>query len=261
MGFIGSAVSNELKMRGHDVVSIDRAHGRNIFDPRLKNWLKDTDTLIHLAGVLGTEELFDNAEVAVQINVGGTVRVLQACAASGVRFLGITMPDVWANVYQATKRCARDMATAWHINFELPVAHVLAYNVFGVGQKVHGVQKIVPTFAHRAWRGQPIPIWGSGYQPVDLVPVEEVARVYADQVENGEFKDEIVHAGSGFPMTVLEVAERVMEITDSRAIEHHPMRKGEQERIAVSPTMMSMSIDEWEIAFRKTVNWYKKERP
>ena len=257
-GFLGSAVVRELENRGHDVERVDLSLGQDITEHFELRW---ETTVVHLAGVLGTEELFDRPQEAIRVNVGGTTNVLNACRRANARFLGITMPDVWVNVYQATKRCAKDMALAWHDAFDVPVSFVLAYNVFGKGQKVHGVQKIVPTFATRAWRNQPLPVWGSGTQVVDLVSVDHVAKVFVDQVENGKFKGEIQHAGSGWPLTVNEVAEMVIGLTGSEAgITHLPMRKGEQGAAAVAPFTSEDPI-EWERSFRETVEWYREERP
>jgi UDP-glucose 4-epimerase len=260
-GFIGKAVGQELKRRGHEVDAIDRTSGRDIMSPNLGRWLADTDAVIHLAGILGTEELFATPYDAIRMNVDGTVRVLQVCADTGAKYLGITMPDVWANVYQATKRAARDMASVWHINFGVPVSHVLAYNVFGAGQKVHGVQKIVPTFASHAWRNEPIPVWGNGMQAVDLVPVTSVARVFADELEQGEFKDTIRHAGSGKKRTVFEIAEKIITHTGSTGgVEYLPMRRGEQGATAIAPDD-EMPCAEWEALLFETVDWYKEDRP
>lgn len=259
-GFIGKAISFGLSQNGHEVDTIDRSSGRDIFHPHLTKWC-EADVVIHLAGILGTEELFDTPYDAIRTNIEGTVRVLQACHATGAKFLGITMPDVWANVYQSTKRAAKDLATAWHINYNLPVAHVLAYNVFGPGQKVRGVQKIVPTFAHRAWRGEPLPMWGSGEQIVDLVPVGMVAAQFLTTIEQGEFKDNVVHAGSGRPQKVIDVANRINEWTGNPAgIKYLPMRKGEGGHIAVAPRQ-TIRCEPLNKLLRGTVDWYRTDRP
>lgn len=260
-GFIGTAVRKELLRRGHAVLSLDRRLGVDVLGPDLAYHIEGEDAVVHLAGVLGTEELFTSPYEAIRVNIEGTTRVLESCRLAGAKFLGITMPDVWANVYQATKRAAFDMATAWHVNYDVPVAHVLAYNVFGRGQKVHGVQKIIPTFAHRSWRNEPLPVWGTGMQFVDLVPVEYVAEVFADTLENGEFKGETVHAGSGIAQTVIDVAQRINDWTGNPAgIEYLPMRKGEQGSIAVAPEE-TMSCDVLNRQLRDTVNWYVEDRP
>lgn len=221
-GFIGTAVTRHAHLRGWEVVPVDRTTGVDV----LSDPLPEGDAVIHLAGMLGTSELFDDPHDAVRVNVNGTLTVLQHCEETGMGFVGITMPDVWQNVYQATKRCARDLASAWHRHHGLRVSHVCAYNAFGSGQKLGPVQKLIPTFADRAWRGLPLPVWGDGSQPVDLVHVDDVARMLLDATRYGD--DAVFDAGTGETRSVNEVAHHIREITGSASpVEYLPMRKGE----------------------------------
>lgn len=225
-GFIGQYVQEALGKAHHDCTVLDRPDSvldlTDQADP-------DCDAVIHLAGVLGTSELFADFDTAIDVNIKGTQRVLEYCRRSDARFVGITMPSVWANVYQATKLCSRTLATAWHESFGVPVSHVRAYNAFGVGQK-HGPghpQKIIPTFASLAYRNEPIPIWGDGEQTVDLVSASDVASVLIQALEFGD--DEVFDAGSGEEWTVNMVARFVIGVTGSMSdIQHFPMRDGER---------------------------------
>jgi UDP-glucose 4-epimerase len=223
-GFIGRYVQADLQRTGHHPIILDRPA-----DVRDIAGMATADAVIHLAGVLGTSELFDDFDTAVDVNIKGTQRVLEYCRHSGARFVGITMPSVWANVYQATKLCSRTLATAWHESFGVPVSHVRAYNAFGIGQKFGAghPQKIIPTFSTLAHRGEPIPIWGDGEQTVDLVSAADVASVLVQALEFGD--DELFDAGSGTEWTVNEVALFVRSIADSESpLIHHAMRDGER---------------------------------
>lgn len=225
-GFIGTHVVEELESRGHEVAEIDHTRGIDILGSGLMDNLEYCDGVIHLAGVLGTAELFDNAEMAVDVNVKGTLRILQAAQEFGMHYVGITMPPVWANVYQATKAAARDLASAWHRHYHIPVSHVRAFNVFGPGQKIGLPQKIIPTFASRAWAEEAIPIWGDGRQTVDLVYVRDVAHMLVDALNFGD--DEIFDAGTGMATQVNTAAQWVLAVTHSEAgVEYLPMRMGE----------------------------------
>lgn len=225
-GFLGRHVVCELERDGHTAIVVDRPN--SVFD--LEGLTEpDCDAVIHLAGVLGTAELFSDFDAAIDVNIRGTQRVLEYCRRSNARFVGITMPSVWANVYQATKLCARTLATAWHESFDVPVSHVRAFNAFGMGQK-YGPghpQKIIPTFSTLAYRGEPIPIWGDGEQTVDLVSASDVASVLVQALGFGD--DEIFDAGSGHEWTVNHVAQFVRAIAGSDSpIVHYEMRDGER---------------------------------
>jgi UDP-glucose 4-epimerase len=227
-GFIGRATCAALAEAGHVPLMFDRSVGQDVLDGRqVAELVGEARAVIHLAGVLGTAELFDNPMEALAVNAGGTMNVLSACAQSGARFVGISMPESgWANVYAATKACSRMLASAWHRHYGVPTAHVTAYNAFGPGQHVGSPQKISPTFADRAWRGLPIPVWGSGEQTVDLVHTDDIARMLVAALAFGD--DDTFDAGTGRAVTVNQVAEFVLAVTGSDAgIEYLPMRLGE----------------------------------
>src|SRR5687767_9018977 len=101
-GFLGQATFRAAETAGHDVLAFDRPN--DILGEL--DALAGAEHVIHLAGMLGTSELFDTAEEAVETNVIGTLRILQWCEATGAGFTGISMPPVFASVYTATKVCA-----------------------------------------------------------------------------------------------------------------------------------------------------------
>jgi UDP-glucose 4-epimerase len=263
-GFLGKYVHGELEKLGHYVVPYDLADGGDVAsDDKLRQRSAGCDHVIHLAGVLGTAELFDNPFNAVEVNVNGTLNVLRMCAERGMGYTGITMPQVWDNVYQATKMCAMSLAAAWNRHEGVPVSHVRAFNAYGIGQKVHGVQKIIPTFASLGWRGKPIPVWGDGNQRVDLVWAQDIARMLVHAMAWS--RNEVFDAGTGEGTTVLDVARRVIERTGSRSqIEFLPMRKGEHPANVVAhgegwdlmkwhPAPRMLELDE-------TIAWYEVPR-
>jgi nucleoside-diphosphate-sugar epimerase len=233
-GFIGQHVMAVLAREGIEAVSFDLSHGQDVRSPgQVHLATEGCSHVIHLAGMLGTSELFATAHSAVDVNVHGTLNVLQACAATGAAYTGITMPRVWSNVYQATKQCAQALASAWHQHEGVPVSHVRAFNAYGVGQKLYPVQKIIPTFSHRAWCGEPIPIWGDGTQQVDLVWAGDIAEMLLRATSYGD--DQVFDGGTGTGLTVNEVARHVCDRTGSKAgVQYLPMRKGEHEAKVVA---------------------------
>lgn len=262
-GFVGAATVAQAEAWGHNAWRFDRCDGNDVLGDLSQ--LNGAEAVIHLAGMLGTDELFDTAEEAVQANVTGTLRILEWCRRNDARYVGITMPDSsWANVYQATKLCAMRLASAWHRNFGVPVSHVRAFNAYGPGQK-YGPghpRKIVPAFAKAAWAGEPITIWGSGNQSVDLVHVDDVARMLLDAVVFAD--DEVLDAGTGTSVTVNMVAGYIRRVTGSRSeIVHLPMRRGEEPETNIVAKGDGWREVGWKPLFewsrlQETVNWYKE---
>lgn len=248
-GFLGSSTLDEIWSRGHEGWAFDRSEGNDVLGS-LDN-LRGATTVIHLAGILGTSELFDRPEDAVDVNIKGTLRILEWCRENDASFVGITMLPVFPSVYTATKVCAQNLAHAWHKAYGVPVSHVRAFNAYGPKQPYGSghPQKIVPTFSTLGWENKPLPVWGDGLQTMDLVRVEDVARMLVDAVDfgNGETFD----AGTGYAITVKQFAEFVIETTGSTgSIEYLPMRLGEE------PTNVVASQEGWELLdWNPRFNW------
>ena len=263
-GFLGRATVAAVERRQANVIGFDLPDCDITENWQVKEFVAECDTVIHLAGVLGTDELFDDPRRAVEVNVIGTVNLLEACKDSGANYVGIHMPEVWPNMYQATKHCQKKIAQAYHYNYGVGISHVTAFNAFGEGQKVHGVKKIIPTLATAAWRGEDLEIWGSGNQTVDLIHSEDIANILdsATDFTHNEFFD----AGTGTEWSVNDVAKFIIEHTGSSSqIVHKPMRRGElpETRLCAAGAgwdkvgQPPLCLDD----LRQTIDWYKEDRP
>ena len=229
-GFIGAPTVLAAQKMGHQAWSVDRSSGGDIMGDL--GGLDGADAVIHLAGVLGTAELFDTPDEAVQVNIQGALNVMTWCLDHDARYVGILMPDVFPSLYTATKIAAQRIATALYTNRGLPVAHVRAFNAYGPGQKwgPGHPQKILPTFAVQAWRRQPLGIWGTGTQTADMIHVDDIARMLVDAI-GYTHENAVFDGGTGIPMTVLQVAQVVARAAgwwDPEKV-HLPMRSGEVE--------------------------------
>lgn len=249
-GFIGLAVMAAGSVAGHEMMSFDRANGQDILGQLDQLHDFKPDSIIHLAGVLGTHELFDTPAMAIDVNIHGTLRILESCRVLGAGYVGITMPPVFPSIYTATKLCTDHLATAYHQTYGVPVAKVRAFNAFGPGQKFGPghPQKIIPTFAVHSWSRKPIPIWGDGEQTVDLIDVAQIARILVEATGVGD--NTTIDAGSGVSATVNEVAAFVNGATGSMVgVEHLPMRRGEV------PTEIVAQGEGWDrLSFRPSLN-------
>lgn len=88
-GFIGTYLSKELRIAGHDVVGVDRKDG-DLIRPGVADWLVKShrpDVLVHLAAKVGRLFGEEDSRMTVETNVVATIHVAQACAEHGVQLV------------------------------------------------------------------------------------------------------------------------------------------------------------------------------
>lgn len=211
--------------------------------------------VIHLAGLLGTHELFDQVQDAIDVNIKGTANVLELCRLQDIPFTGVTMAHVWVNPYETTKLAAERLAAAWSREYGFSANYVTVYNAFGEYQAVGPghPQKIIPTFARAAWEQRPIPIWGDGSQIVDLVYARHVAQLL--------YEDSQYDGGYGNPLSVLDVAHMVWSHVNpdtEMLVDMMPMRRGEHPPSRHPVATMPVMAMNWVEFLRQTIDWYEE---
>ncbi len=240
-----------LEGAGHEPITLDRDAGDIRYLEDIERVGKGAKHVIHMAGVLGTHELFDTPQLAIDVNITGSKNVLEFCRRNEASYTGITMPQVFPSLYTATKIATCAFATAYNHTHGVPVSHVRAFNAFGPGQ-AHGPghpQKILPTFAYNIWRGLPVPIWGDGEQTVDLIYTPDLARMLVDAMRFGN--DVTFDGGTGIAFTVNEVIDMVEDYVCKPAIRKYlPMRRGEVPTEIVAHGE-NWDLLDWKPEFRK----------
>lgn len=300
-GFIGTATCMELVRRGYVPTVLDprvRPDGSprpyrtmlgDIRDPVAVNQaVAHADGVIHLAGVLGTQETITNPVPAALTNVVGGLNVLQAAAEYGVPTINIGVGNWFENnTYSLTKNTVERFVHMYTKYRKAPIHTVRALNAYGPGQSVAApygsskVRKIGPSFIFRALHGDPVEIYGDGLQVMDMVHVGDVARVLVSALE---WVDErptacphtpIFEVGTGRKTTVLEIAQCVNRIVKESGagpgsdIEHLPMRPGETPGVEVFANVDTLKpLEEYGIVpdrfvtledgMAETVEWYRR---
>jgi nucleoside-diphosphate-sugar epimerase len=164
------------------------------------------------------------------------------------------------NPYAITKACAEDLLLA-RAEWEGDRINVVrAFHAYGPGQKAcppHGsstVRKIIPSFVCRALTGMPLEVNGDGSQLIDLIHVDEVARILIAAL--GGPYGIVLDAGTGVSTTVLDAASDVIEWTrsDSRIV-RVPMRNGEPENATVVAER-PCSDKFWPYQLAETIDYY-----
>ena len=240
-GFIGSHLVEALIQRGHTVSTldripnkfpgIDRAVQANILDrDAVRDAIAGQDLVFHMAAVLGTSELVTRARDAVDVNIGGTINVLDACRAENARLVFVSKPNPWLNTYSITKHAAEQFCLMYRAEFQVPVTIVKPFNVYGPRESVgpNRPQKMIPTSINKALNDEPLTIFGTGDQVNDYIYVDDVVRLICDLSEEEDAINGTYDIGTGIGQTVNDVCDLIMELTGSDSpIQRQPMRSGE----------------------------------
>jgi UDP-glucose 4-epimerase len=271
-GFIGSHVLNLLD----DPVGFDHRHSAHIRYPET-SWIfgdirdanqvteavAHVEAVIHLAGVLGTQETIGNPRPATDTNISGGLNVLEACTQYSVPLVYIAVGNHWMdNPYSISKTTVERFCRMYRQERGLNVSIVRAMNAYGPGQVPAApfgpskVRKFIPSFICRALTGQPIEIYGDGKQVADAVHVDDAASVLVRALGLNQDFD----CGTGRATTVNEIAEEVAAHCPTEIV-HLPMRAGEPENavvIADPEKMLQPATVSLEDGIASTVEWYRE---
>jgi UDP-glucose 4-epimerase len=264
-GFLGRAVVNRLIDEGNDVMVADRLLGHDITNfASMKELLRGRDEVYHMAGILGTSEMNKDMRTSIEVNVLGTLNVLEACRQGGVKRLFYpSKPNVWLNTYSATKQAAEDFAQIYNKQTDLQVISLRYFNAYGAGQHTHPVRKIIPTFAIEAFFKKPLQVYGNGVNVVDMVDARDIAD-YTVAATHAGLNDQIYELGTGYARTVHSVAFDVLSVTGHNShIEYVPMREGEVEPTIlvahVQPLLAKLNMwefREWHETLEEAIDYF-----
>ncbi len=270
-GFIGSHVVDQLVRAGHDVVVVDLARGwRNpaadyrdvdLFDqPDLVAALAAAQAVFHLAGAADVNAVAADPVRAVQLNVEGTARVLEAARQAGVDRV-LLASTVWVygatvgqgerteaapvdlsragHVYVATKLAAEMLVHSYHEMFGQQFT-ILRYGI-PYGPRMREAL-VVARFVRAAQEGQPITIAGTGEQQRNYVYVEDLADAHVRALAPAA-ADQTLALEGGAPVSVREIADTVCSLVRPVRVEHVPARAADYEGVPVSGRLAKELLD------------------
>lgn len=270
-GFIGSHVVDQLLAAGHDVVVVDPARGwRNpaadyrqvdLFDqPDLAAALDGADAVFHLAGAADVNAVAADPVRAVQLNVEGTARILEAARRGGVGRV-VLASTVWVygatvgqgerteaapvdlsragHVYVATKLAAEMMVHSYHEMFGQQFT-ILRYGI-PYGPRMRDAL-VVARFVKAAQAGEPITIAGTGEQQRNYVYVEDLADAHVRALAPAAAGQTLALEG-GAPVSVREIADTVCSLVRPVAVKHVAARTADYEGIPVSGRLAKELLD------------------
>jgi UDP-glucose 4-epimerase len=126
--------------------------------------------------------------------------------------MGPTPKHRWA--YACSKAIDEFLALAYWKERQLPTVVVRLFNTVGPRQTGrYGM--VVPRFVGQATDGRPVTVYGDGTQRRCFCHVSDVVRALIALAERESAYGEVINVGSQEECSILELAERVIEVTGS----------------------------------------------
>jgi nucleoside-diphosphate-sugar epimerase len=194
------------------------------------------DVVYHLAAFFANQNSVDYPQRDLMTNGLGTLLVYQYAqlagagrivyASSGCSIYGSEAPlplkEDFVSMhlttpYQITKMLGELYANFFHHHSGLPVVKTRFFNSYGPGEVPGQYRNVIPNFIFRALSGLPLPFTGSGDETRDFTYVMDIVDAL---LRAGYFPEAIgqeMNIASGRETNILQMAERINELTGNRA--------------------------------------------
>ncbi len=250
-GFLGSHLCHHLLEAGHRVICIDNLDTgslRNIEQIRSDEFVflnrditerveveGDVDFVYHLASPASPIDYARLPLHTLKVGSHGTHHMLGVAKVKRARFLLASTSEVYGDpqihpqpesywghvnpigprgVYDEAKRYAEALTMAYHRQQGLDTCIVRIFNTFGARMRPHD-GRAVPTFLRQALQDKPLTVFGDGSQTRSFCYVEDLIRGLVSLMESDIHMP--VNIGNPEEMTLLELAQAVIEVTESRS--------------------------------------------
>lgn len=266
-GFIGSHLTDAFLARGDEVIVVDdlssgrvarlddhtTLHKVSITDAGpLTAIVKQTrpELICHLAAQIDVRASVDAPAEDAQVNVVGTVNVLEAARTAGARVLFassggalygrnaaipsredvLPLPE---SPYGIAKYCAEQYIGLYNRLHGTRHSILRLANVYGARQDPSGGAGVIPIFCGCALAGEDPTIYGDGTQTRDYVYVGDTVSAFLAAADSG--RPGTWNIGTGIEISVLDIVRIIAEVAGRPVSPRFgPDRPGELLRSAVA---------------------------
>ena len=255
-GFIGSHLCDALVVAGEEVTILDNlstgskkniAHleGKikmfkgDIRDQKLvESLVENCDLVLHMAAALGVDNILENPIESISTNFHGSEIVLNAAVKYDKRIIIASTSEVYGKnpkqplsetddrvvgapqklrwTYSDAKALEEATAYSLFISNKLKVTTIRLFNTVGPRQSGdYGM--VLPRFVSSAVQNKPINVFGDGSQSRVFCHVNDVVRAIIAIAKNDITIGEVFNIGGDYEITILELAELVIEQCQSRS--------------------------------------------
>jgi dTDP-glucose 4,6-dehydratase len=236
------------------------------------------DAIVNFAAESHVDRSILSAQPFLDTNVGGTLRLLEAARAAGIRrFVQVSTDEVYGTLgptgafeettpvaprspYSASKAAADHFVLAFHHTYGMDVVITRCSNNYGPFQFP---EKLIPLMILNALEGKPLPVYGDGLQVRDWIHVDDHCAAIDAVLARGR-SGEVYNIGAENDRPNLDVVRAILRLTgrDESLIRYVPDRPGHDRRYAMNARKMREELGwrperDFEAGLADTVAWYR----
>lgn len=251
-GFVGSHLIDRLLEQGHEVICVDNlftGSKRNIQHlhnhPRFELMRHDVtfplyvevDEIYNLACPASPVHYQHDPVATTKTSVHGAINMLGLAKRLKCKIFQASTSEVygdpavhpqpegyWGHVnpigprscYDEGKRCAETLFFDYHRQHGLEIKVARIFNTYGPRMH-HADGRVVSNFIVQAVLGDPITIYGDGQQTRSFCYVDDLVEGFIRLMDTGTDVTGPVNLGNPGEFTMLELAQKVIELTGSKS--------------------------------------------
>jgi dTDP-glucose 4,6-dehydratase len=237
------------------------------------------EAVVNFAAESHVDRSIQSAAPFLDTNVGGTLSLLEAARAAGVRrFLQVSTDEVYGSLgptgafeettpisprspYSASKAAADHFVMAFHHTHGMDTVITRCSNNYGPYQFP---EKLIPLMILNAFGGEPLPVYGDGLYVRDWIHVEDHCEAIALVLDRG-VAGEVYNIGAENERPNLDVIRAILRLTgrDESLLRQVPDRPGHDRRYAMNARKIRQGLGwkprhDFDQGLAETVTWYRE---
>ena len=189
--------------------------------------VRGQDVVVHMAARINVDESLADPRSFLDVNVWGTLNVLEAVRQSGSRLIHASTCEVYGygqqsplsehaelnpySPYAASKAAADRMCFGYHKSFGVDVTILRPSNVYGPRQKAGAGGAVISIFTSLAASGKPLKVFGTGDQRREYIHVTDLVNAYDLVLKRDDLSGATINVGSGETPSIGEIASFISE--------------------------------------------------
>jgi UDP-glucuronate 4-epimerase len=194
------------------------------------------ETVVHLAAKAGVRNSISNPTEYFDINVNGTLTLLEAMNSNGVKNLVFSSSssvygdkngklieteacDKQISPYAVSKKAAELLNYSYHVNCNMNVVNLRLFSVYGKNQRP---DLVIYKFFNQITQNKPIEIYGNGKSKRDYTYIDNVVEAFYNSIvylKQNQKTYEIINIGSDKPVSLLKLLTNITDATQLESIE------------------------------------------